>query len=115
MHVRHQLFYTPSNKVLQAQKQGQEPQSAMDWRSPRLLREASFQNKSLLVPTDGPKAGEESVAVRGADMWALGLQKYRRGRGKEGSPERFLRTQQGPIRPRFTLPLGLPGATMATV
>lgn len=72
-------------------------------------------SKSLLVPTDGPKAGEESVAVRGADMWALGLQKYRRGRGKEGSPERFLRTQQGPIRPRFTLPLGLPGATMATV
>lgn len=37
------------------------------------------------------------------------------GREKEGSPEHFLRTQQGPIRPWFTPPLGQPGVTMATV
>lgn len=35
-------FYTPlQNKVLHAQKHGQYPQSAMDWRSPWRLREVS--------------------------------------------------------------------------
>lgn len=62
-------------------------------------------------PFDGPNAGGESVAVRGADNVGVGgkegqwLQKYR---GEVGSPERFLRTQQA-------LPLGQQGATMATV
>lgn len=73
-----------------------------------------------------PNAGSESVmAVRGADMWAFGrgekrpvaaeIQRGNKDGGGRGSPERFLRTQQGPVRPRFTPTLGQPGANMATV
>lgn len=41
------------------------------------------------MPLDGPNAGRESVAVRGADMWASGrMQKASGCRSTEGNKER---------------------------
>lgn len=64
----------------------------------------------LLPPTHpkGPNAGSESVAVRGALICGRGGSDRRPVAAevkkeirtwKEGSPEHFLRTQKGPIRP----------------
>lgn len=105
VHVR--LWHTPSNKVLHAQTQGHKPQAAMDL--------GGGHCNDYEKPPRAPRRTECRTRVHRCERcWYVGagegeegqwLQEYRgKQGGVESSPERFLRTRQGPLRPWFTLP-----------